>query len=133
MSHRGVLFVLTVGVAGLMLASCGPRTATLEVEMTDYHFTPDSWEVPAGSEVTITMTNNGTLEHEWVIMKKGTEATAPFDDDDEPNVFWEGEVEPGESETFTFTAPTEEGEYQVVCGVPPHLEEGMIGTLLVTR
>jgi plastocyanin len=130
-NRAGLMGMVILAVLGLALAGCGPRTANLEVTTTDFEFTPDSWEVPAGAEVNITMTNEGTLEHEWVIMNLGTEATAPFDEDDEPNVFWEGEVEPGESETFTFTAPTEPGEYQIVCGTATHLENGMVGTLLV--
>ncbi len=136
MRRRWVKWVGLIGLVAalaLILAACGPRTANLTVTMTDFEFTPSSWEVPAGAEVTITMTNDGTLEHEWVIMNLGTEATAPFDEDDEGNIYWEGEVEPGESETFTFTAPSEPGEYQIVCGTPTHLENGMIGTLLVNR
>jgi uncharacterized cupredoxin-like copper-binding protein len=117
--------------AVVSLSSCGPRTTDIDVIFTDFAFTPDSWEVPAGGTVNITMTNAGTQEHEWVIMILGTEASPPFSEDDEGNIFWEGEVQPGESETFTFTAPAEAGEYQIVCGTPDHLEQGMKGTLLV--
>jgi uncharacterized cupredoxin-like copper-binding protein len=123
------LFVLVLG--GLLLAGCGPRTASLSVELTDFKFTPDAWEVPAGAEVTLTMTNNGTQEHEWVIVKQGEEITIPFDDDDEEKVFWEAETQPGETGEFTFTAPTEPGDYTIVCGTPAHLEQGMQGTLRV--
>ena len=35
------------------------------------------------------------------------------------------------TETVTFTAPTEPGEYQVVCGIEGYLEGGMLGELVV--
>jgi len=127
------LAALTFLVVGaLLLAGCGPKTATLAAELTDFKFTPDAWEVPAGAEVTLTLTNNGTQDHEWVIINLGDAVTIPFDDDDEAKVFWEGEAGPGETETFTFTAPTEAGDYTIVCGTPAHLEQGMQGILRVT-
>jgi uncharacterized cupredoxin-like copper-binding protein len=64
-------------------------------------------------------------------MEAGYQVTTPFDADDEPHVYWEGEVEAGESGTFTFTAPSEAGDYQLVCGVAGHVEAGMVGTLTV--
>ena len=115
----------------ILLAGCGPKKVTLSVDLTEFSFTPASWEIPAGSEVTITLVNKGSVEHEWVLMKKGYQVTIPFDADDEPQVFWEGEVDEGETMTFTFTAPTEPGEYQVVCGTPAHAEAGMLGLVTI--
>lgn len=128
---KKLLIILSLLVLALALAGCGPKKATLNVEMNEYNFIPSTFEVPAGAEVTLNLKNSGTLEHEWVIMKLGTDATMPFDDDDEPNVFWEAEADHGESLTFTFTAPTEPGVYNIVCGTPAHLEQGMRGTLTV--
>jgi uncharacterized cupredoxin-like copper-binding protein len=99
--------------------------------MYEYSFNPATLEVPAGAEVTVNLSNSGTLEHEMVIMVYGASATAPFDDDDEGNIYWEVELEAGDSTTVTFTAPTEPGNYQIVCGIPAHLEQGMVGTLTV--
>jgi len=130
-SHRHWLALTAVLMLATLLAGCGPKKVSLSVDLTDFTFTPSSWEIPAGAEVTITLVNNGTQEHEWVLMNKGYQVTIPFDDDDEPYVFWEGEAEPGETMTFTFTAPTETGEYQVVCGTPAHLEAGMLGSATI--
>ncbi len=66
-----------------------------------------------------------------MIVKPGEEITLPFDEDDESKVFWEAEVQPGETQTFTFTAPEEPGDYTIVCGLPAHLEQGMQGVLQV--
>ena len=121
------LFVLLT----MTLVSCSPKNVTIDMELTEYKFNPDTIEVSAGSEVTVNFTNKGTLEHEMVIMVLGKNATAPFDADDEPNIFWEHELESGDQESVTFTSPTEPGEYQIVCGIPAHLELGMVGTLIV--
>jgi uncharacterized cupredoxin-like copper-binding protein len=116
----------------MLLAACGgSRAAELSITATDFAFTPANVTVDAGQEVTLTLTNNGSVEHEWVLMEAGYQVTTPFDADDEPHVYWEGEVEAGESGTFTFTAPSEAGDYQLVCGVAGHVEAGMVGTLTV--
>ena len=99
--------------------------------MTDYKYDPITWTLSAGREAEITITNNGTLEHEWVIIKQGEQVTQPFDADDEEKVFWEIEAAPGETKTEKFTAPTDKGTYTIVCGTPGHLEHGMTGTLTV--
>jgi uncharacterized cupredoxin-like copper-binding protein len=129
---RKIFVLVCFGLlAGMFLTACGPKKTTLNIEMKEYTFTPSTLEVPAGGEVTVNLKNTGTLEHEMVIMVLGTQATVPFDADDEGNVFWEAEVEMGQSASITFTAPTEPGEYQIVCGIPAHLELGMTGTLIV--
>jgi uncharacterized cupredoxin-like copper-binding protein len=121
-------------VVSLLLSACGGNgPANLNVVATDFAFTPAELTVAAGEEVSLTLTNNGSVEHEWVIMEAGYRMTTPFDDDDEPHVYWEGAVAAGESMTFAFTAPSEPGEYQVVCGIPGHVEAGMTGTLTVTE
>lgn len=125
-----VLSIFTIGM--LLLAACGPSGPDIiTVTTTDFKFEPTSWEVSAGNQVELTIKNEGTLEHEWVIVKKGMEITVPFDDDDEEKVFWEIEAQPGETKTETFTAPGEAGTYSIVCGTPAHIEQGMTGTLVV--
>jgi len=59
--------------------------------------------------------------------------SVPFDDDDEGKIYWEVELDAGKSETVKFTAPSEPGTYDVVCGTPGHIEQGMTGTLTVTK
>ena len=134
MSRNAGLFAILVAavVATVSLAACGPKTATLTVDLKDFMFEPDHWSVPAGATVNLTLTNSGALDHTWIIMKKGTSASLPFGDDDKANILWQGSVKPGESHTFSFDAPAEAGDYEVVCGEPAHLEQGMKGTLTVT-
>ena len=127
--HRKPLFVI-LWVVATGLAACGSSNK-VSVTTTDFHFSPESWTVGAGQEVTVTVTNNGALRHEWVVIKPGQTITLPFNDDDEDKVLWEVEVEPGETVSGQFTAPSEPGDYEVVCGVLGHLELGMKGTLTV--
>lgn len=137
MHKRNILALGTILLlAGLLLSACGggPRSAKLGVEMKEFAFEPSSINVPANAQVSLDLTNSGTLEHEFAIMKKGQKLTAPVNEDElEPNVFWEHELEAGDSETLQFQAPGEPGEYQIICGIAGHLEQGMEGTLTVTQ
>ena len=127
-------------VAALMLtisactsaASAGPGT-TLNVQMTDFSYTPKTFAIPAGKEITLNIKNDGKVPHEFVIIKHGEKVTLPFDDDDEAKVYWEQEAKVGESLSVKFTAPAEPGTYDVVCGQPAHMEAGMVGTLTVSQ
>lgn len=129
---KKVLFVLALALS-LVLTACGASgpSTTIDVEFTDFKFNPGVFVIPAGQEITINAKNSGAVVHEFVIMKFGTTVGEDFGDEDEENIYWEVEVEPGESATATFTAPSEPGEYQVVCGTEGHFVAGMVGSLTV--
>lgn len=124
-----VLFVLM-----FVLTACGggggPST-TIDVTFAEFSFTPAEFTIPAGQEITITAKNDGAVIHEFVIMKLGETIGDDFGDEDEGNIYWEVEAEPGTTATATFTAPTEPGEYQLVCGTEGHFVAGMLGKLTV--
>ena len=124
-----VVFVLL----SLVLTSCGASgsNTSLNVDLTDFAFKPNTFTIPAGKEIDVSVTNKGANVHEFVIMKKGTKVDPPFGDKDEGNIYWElDNVQPGTSKSDKFTAPAP-GTYQVVCGTPQHVEMGMVGTLTV--
>ena len=131
--------ILTLGaillLASLVLAACGgPRTAELTVDMQEFAFEPAQVRLPANAQVTLNLSNSGALEHEFVIINLGEEVAPPVDEAAlEEIVFWEHELQPGESETLEFQAPSEPGTYQVICGIAGHLEQGMEGSLTVTE
>jgi uncharacterized cupredoxin-like copper-binding protein len=132
MHKRSVIhFALATTLAALLLSGCGPKKVTFDVVLSDFKFEPTAFEVPPEAEVTLNLTNNASVIHEFVVMKFGQEVSVPFDDNDEGNIFWEAEVEPGTAGTFMFVAPAEKGEYQLVCGTPGHFEAGMVGTFTV--
>jgi|SRR6185436_914854 len=126
-------FIIAAVLLSLMLVSCGgggPST-TINVTMIDFQFTPNAFIVPAGQEITLNSTNNGAVVHNFVIMKFGTTAGPMFDEEDIPNVYWEVEIQPGGSVNTTFTAPTEPGDYEVVCRTEGHIASGMVAKLTV--
>lgn len=117
----------------LFLSACGPGAAvtTINVTMTDFQFTPNAFTIPAGQEITFTSQNNGAVVHSFVIMNLGADAGDAFDESDFANVYWQVEVKPGGSVNTTFEAPSEPGEYQVVCSIQGHIMAGMVGSLTV--
>jgi len=130
---KKILFiaVLVLGLS-LALTACGPRSGTLNVLATDTGYDSKVYTVPTGASVTLHLTNNGSTEHEFAILKLGEQVSLPFSDDDEAKIYWELDGVPaGETKTDTFTAPSEPGEYSVVCGLPGHIEMGMVATLIV--
>ena len=117
----------------LILVSCGGGGAStkINVTMTDFQFQPNVFTVPAGQEITFNSTNNGAVVHNFVIMKKGTSAGPFFDDEDVPHVFWQVEIQPGSSVDTSFTAPSDPGDYEVVCRTEGHIASGMTAKLTV--
>ena len=125
--------IIAAVLLSLMLVSCGGGGAStkINVTMTDFQFQPNQFTVPAGQEITFNSSNNGAVVHNFVIMKKGTSAGPFFDDEDAPNVFWQVEIPPGGSADTTFIAPTEPGDYEVVCRTEGHIASGMTAKLTV--
>lgn len=129
--------VLVAGVIfTLLLVSCGASGGAsdqINVTMTDFHYTPDAFIIPAGQTITVKVRNDGAVLHEFVLMKPGITIGEAFGPEDEENIYWEVEVDPGQSKTETFTAPAELGDYQVVCGTEGHVAAGMVGSLKVVE
>lgn len=128
-----IIILLSLALALTACGKSGPAKATLNIIMDSMHYDAATYTVPAGALVTISANNKDAVEHEFVIMKKGATVTAPWGDKDEGNIFWELDgVEAATTKTDTFTAPTEPGTYNVYCGKPGHIEQGMVATLIVT-
>ena len=127
---RSILLVCLLYLLSACAAAAGPST-DLQVNMVDFVYEPNSVTVPAGQQITLELSNNGTAVHNFVIMEYGTEVVDHFTSQDEGNVYWEAKLPPGESGTFQFTAPDQPGEYQVVCSTEGHFEAGMLASLTV--
>ena len=124
---------LLIVLLTLALSSCGgggPSTK-IDVTMSEFTFTPNTFTVPAGQEITITSQNNGAVVHNFIVMKLDTSVGEEFNSEDNVNVYWKLEIQPGQDSTTTFTAPSEPGDYQIVCSTPGHYVAGMVGTLTV--
>ena len=123
----------------MIVAACdgGDEASTdLAVTTSDFQFSPDSWTVPAGEEISIDITNEGSVLHEWVLMQPGvsieSEADLPETEEEllADFVYVEDEVEAGATKTLTFTA-REAGTYQIICAIETHFDAGMEGSLTV--
>ena len=128
----------------LLLSACGDDDAgtddgdgteaaptSIQATATEFQFSPDSWTVPAGEEFTIELVNDGSVEHEWAVIKQGEDiaSEAEFAED---KVLFEVEAIPaGESTTESFTVD-EPGTHQVICAIAGHFDAGMEGSLEVT-
>ena len=133
MSRKSLVFLVIIML--WVLSACGKSdpSTKLSFTMTDFAFDPSEFTVPAGEEITVHVTHHGTMAHSFIVMKYGTDAGDVFDEADKANVFWEVDLQPGDSETVVFAAPEQPGTYQIICGMPGHLQSGMIGKLVVTE
>ena len=114
--------------------------STLDVVMHDIYFgdandniaNPPVWTVKAGEVVTLNLDNQGGLEHNWAIIKQGAEVPMPFmPDQNQDLILWAaGVLKAGEKKLEPFPAPTDLGEYIVVCTVAGHYPV-MQGRLIV--
>jgi plastocyanin len=94
--------------------------AAQSVSMIDYGFEPA--DATAASGDTIELTNDGDLPHNYTIVEgdpTGGGAEVAASDD----------IEAGGSGSLTVDA--EPGDYGVLCTIPGHAEQGMVGSIKV--
>jgi uncharacterized cupredoxin-like copper-binding protein len=93
-------------------------TQAIAVKATDVlKFEPATITVKSGAPVRLMLTNDGALDHNWVVDSLGGKTL-------------EVDAKPKASTTVEFT-PTASGTYEFYCSVPGHREAGMKGTLVV--
>lgn len=129
---RPIVSPALVGLATLALTACGggddggedaggggDAATSIEVTgMDDLAFSPTSFTVPAGEEVTVELTAEAGVEHDFVVedLDGGDVEVAAAD--------------AGTTGNGTFTAE-DAGSYTFYCSVPGHREAGMEGSLEV--
>ncbi len=126
--------LISLGLALIViLSACGASGGQTSYKMTmvDFGFQPMEFTAPANKSITITIVNNGSVEHDWVLVSKTV--TPPYGDKDKSNVLAQKTVSAGQTATLTFTTPATPGDYEIICSVAGHLESGMQGTLHVTQ
>ncbi|HEV2106688.1 MAG TPA: cupredoxin domain-containing protein [Thermomicrobiales bacterium] len=91
-----------------------PETGVeVTVESVDIDFNPNEFTIPANTDVTVHLPNNGAAPHTFTIDELGIDV----------------ELAPGEEQMITINAPA--GTYEYYCAVPGHAEAGMVGTMTV--
>ncbi len=94
---------------GTAPAAGGGGGEQVTLSAVDNAFEPAELEVTSGEEVTVEFTNDGETAHTFTSEELGIDT---------------GGVDPGQSETVTFTAP--DGETEFICEIHP----GMGGTIV---
>lgn len=87
---------------------------TVEMVLMDIKFEPQTLTIPANTDVTIVVINQGVLQHDFIL----DEALANS-----------GILNGGQTSEVVVNLPA--GTYQFYCSVPGHREAGMVGTLIV--
>lgn len=116
------LFTL-IALLGILLAACGGSTEPTEpapLETTiialDIKWDVENLEAKAGQKITITLNNEGLLDHNFSIKDLGIDIN----------------IAAGGTEVATFVI-TEPGTFDYFCNVPGHQEAGMTGTITVSE
>jgi plastocyanin len=91
----------------------------LEISETEYSLDPSSLEVDSTGEVTIRVTNDGSIAHALEVENED----AGIEEETE-------EIQPGESAELTVNLSAD-GSYELYCPIGDHRERGMEGTLAV--
>jgi uncharacterized cupredoxin-like copper-binding protein len=106
-------------VAGATPVAPGDETAaaavTVDVVSFDIYFEPSEVTIPANTDVTVNLPNQGVTPHNFSIDALGIDV----------------DIAPGATEQVVINAPA--GEYEYYCNVPGHKQAGMVGTLIVSE
>lgn len=136
---KKTLFLL---VPLVLLSACaaqpGQPSSELTVEMTDFAYAPSALTIPAGEPITLTVDNQGNIEHDFVIAEidattkviQDSGSNAHHAHGEEENYDFHLSARPGEKSVVQLTV-SQPGTYQVFCSVEGHKEAGMIGELTV--
>jgi uncharacterized cupredoxin-like copper-binding protein len=125
---KRVGFLVTISVViVVLLSACGSGGGndsgdssgnTVVLIQTEMKFTPNTFTVNTGQKVTVKLENQGVVVHDFTV-----------DDLDGQRI--SESVNPGESKTVSFMAPTSPGTIQFYCSQPGHKTVGMHGTITV--
>jgi uncharacterized cupredoxin-like copper-binding protein len=87
----------------------------IDVVSYDIYFEPSEVTIPANTDVTVNLPNDGVTPHNFSIDALGIDV----------------DIAPGATEQVVINAPA--GEYEYYCNVPGHKQAGMVGTLIVSE
>jgi len=111
-------------------AGGGGGGTTVNVTETEFKIEADATSAPAG-QVTFNIKNNGTIAHEFVVIKTDDAASAlpvasgesEVDEDQLTGIDEKEDIAPGTS--VTLTVNLEAGHYALICNVEGHYAGGM--------
>ncbi len=97
--------------AGSPVASSGAPAEPVTIEGVELDWNPNEVTIPANTDVTVSIPNNGLAFHTFVIEELGIKI----------------DMDPGQVQDIVINAPA--GTYDFICDVPGHAEAGLDGTL----
>ncbi|MED4237934.1 cupredoxin domain-containing protein [Priestia megaterium] len=107
-----VISVMTSGSLGVLAEFDMVRQKTMEVQLNDDYFNPETITIPSGKTTTLILKNEGQKEHTFTVEKLGIDA----------------EVQPGKEKTIN-VKPQNPGTYELICRY--HFNSGMVGKVIV--
>ncbi len=122
-------------IAVICLGACTPSplepVQAITAAMTDTGFRPGKWWVPAGKTITLNLSNQGSVIHDWTLLARPL--TDPFDQNDSDHILFKSALLPGESTTITFQAPAMPGEYDLISTQPGDIQAGLMARLITVQ
>jgi plastocyanin len=110
-----LVFVLAACGGGAGGGSGNASALNVTVNATEFKFDPATINATPGQLINLTVKNNGSVQHTWVLSQANVKLT----------------IDPGKTASATFMAPTTAGTYQYECDLPGHKEAGMVGQMIV--
>jgi uncharacterized cupredoxin-like copper-binding protein len=136
MQQRFSQAIPVVALAGLLAACGGGRNIEIEA-LDELAWDPASVTVQAGEPVTFTVTNEGELQHEFILGPEDVQEAHEMaamegmeHGEAGPEALAVVELAPGETKEVTVTFE-EPGEVLYGCHEPGHYDGGMVGTVTV--
>ena len=114
----GALSVVAVGCSGNEEPTPPPgESRSLEITAEEYKFVPSLITASPGEKLTITLKNNGKMEHSLKFDLPGAEQGL------------ERNIAPGQTGHLTITAPSKVGSYKFYSPVDDDRNKGLLGQL----
>jgi plastocyanin len=111
----------TAATTSATTAESGGGGGATSVGMTEYEFDPSDATAAAGD--TLELTNDGQIPHNYTIVDDVSDPEAGEE------LVGSDDFAPGDSGTMT--VDVDPGEYGVLCTIPGHAEQGMVGSIKV--
>ena len=114
-SRKGLILVAFT-ILSVILAACGTPTLKVNLIAEDIKWNITTINAKVNQPIEITVTNQGALDHDFVIEELGVDIL----------------LSPGKTEVVTVTVD-HPGTVKYICSIPGHEEAGMVGEIVVTE
>ena len=122
--------------AAIVKAADWSKQQTTTVELNEFSYTPSVIRVRAGTPYKMELVNRGTMKHyftapEFFRAIATRKVQSNHDGEIKAPYFTALEMMPNGGQLDLYFVPVKPGTYRVECTIPGHVEQGMVGQLLV--